>query len=93
MKRLHFYKGFEIRNIPQLNRPRFHIYPNLGREATSVAATTSLRSARWLIDVWGESRYCACGAERIPHDYRCLKCAQKGVNNESVLHRQHRRVG
>ena len=90
--RVHFYKGFEIRNFKRqakLKRPAFHIL----REDYSVAATTSLKSARWLIDVWEESRYCACGQPRMPHDYRCRLCAKKGAVHESQLFRQYRRVG
>ena len=93
--RLHFYKGFEIRNTQKQTRskhPAFHILPHCGRDHYAVAATTSLKSARWLIDVWTESRYCACGAMRMLYDYRCARCAQKGEMRDAALHQQHRRA-
>ena len=90
--RSHAYKGFEIVNIQraaQLKRPAFHI---LNGEQRAVGATPTMRSARWLIDLWAESRYCACGAPHMPHDYRCKNCAKKGVPHESQLLRQRHRV-
>lgn len=87
--RLHFYKGYEIRNVKKKHRSAFHII----RDNASVAATTTLKSATWLIDVWDESPYCACGALRLPHDFRCAKCVKGGIIDESQLLRQHRRVG
>lgn len=79
--RKHFHKGFEIRNIPQGRRPCFHIL----REDFSVTATTSLHSAKLLIDVWGDDRRCACGEFHLPYDHRCHKCLTKGVTHESRL--------
>lgn len=90
-QRKHFYKGFEIRNIQkdaQLKRPAFHIIDG----ELSVTATTTLRSAHWLIDVWRESPYCACGQPRIPHDHRCKVCVKGKVIHESQLSKQHHRV-
>lgn len=74
-KRLHVYKGLEIRNVPQHARPAFYILDEKGVALTRAA---TLRSAKWLIDVWTESRVCACGAERRLHDHRCDRCILSG---------------
>ena len=92
MKRIfrpHYYKVFEIQRAPGDKRPAFTIRQFGGQP---VDATTSLRSAKWLIDVWDESRFCACGEERLPHDYRCQKC-KEGRKHGAKVHGQHRRVG
>lgn len=85
----HVYKGFGIVNaqkLGKLKRPAFHIMDG----DLKVAATPTLRSAHWLIDVWKESPYCACGEPHVRHDHRCKKCIKKGAPNES--HRQRDRV-
>lgn len=89
--RQHFYKGFEIRNIKKaahLKRPAFHIITD---GDFSVTATPTLRSARNLIDIWNESRFCACGELHMAHDHRCKVCADKGLIHVSQLLRPTKR--
>lgn len=89
--RKHLYKGFEIRNFQEqynLRYPSFHILEG----EFSVNATTTLRSARALIDIWDESQRCACGNLHMPHDHRCKVCAEKGRTHESKLYGQRDRV-
>lgn len=89
MTTTHYYKGYQIQRATTVRRklPLFQIRPHMGSgDDKPVAALSTLKGSKKLIDIFELNERCPCGRPSLPYRLRCQFCTASLHNAIHIYH-------